>query len=191
MDWLLIASVFWKVCLGILLLVVSVLAGYICGTLASIRNSVESIRNTLKSTEGLIDKQLTPLLGDASQTIKTINDGLPEMLENVNRLTAHVYQVSESEIQPTVRCVQEITATVNRNVGRLDELFNMLGDFSQQTVKRAGSYRDQFTRPITDFISVWSALKAGWQVCSRLLRPNMAQSSNSSEGSHHEETQNE
>ena len=114
-----------------------------------------------------------------------------EMLENVNRLTAHVYQVSESEIQPTVRSVQEITATINRNVGRLDELFNMLGDFSEQTVKRAGSYRDQFTRPITDFISVWSALKSGLQVCTRLLRPNMAQSSNNSEGSHHQETQNE
>ena len=88
MEWLPIASVFWKICLGILLLAFSVLIGYVCATLGSIRNSLDSIRNTLKSTEGLIDKEVTTLLGDVDQTVKEVNKGLPELLENINGITA-------------------------------------------------------------------------------------------------------
>ena len=191
MEWSVIASVFWKVCFGILLISLSALVGYICAALGSIRNSLDSIRNTLKSTEGLIDKEVTTLLRDVDETVKEVNKGLPELLENINGITASVQEISEAEIQPTVHSIQEMTETVNQNVAKLDGLVEEVADFSQKTVKRAGYYRDQLSIPITDVISVWSGLKAGWEVFSRSRKPKKSESGNNSEASNQGGTQDE
>lgn len=180
MDWSLVASVLWKICLGVLLLALSALVGYVCATLGSIRNSLDSIRNTLKSSENLIDQEVTTLLRDVDQTVKEVNQQLPQILENVNGLTASLQEISEAEIQPTVHNVQHITETIDRNLTKLDELVHAAVDFSQQTVRRAGYYRDQLSVPITDIISAWEGFKRGFEAFSRFNRAGKSDSGSDS-----------
>jgi len=176
MEWSLIASVFWKVCFGVLLVALSALVGYVCAMLGSIRNSLDSIQNTLKSTEHLIDKEVTTLLWDVGQTVKEVNKGLPELLQNVNGITASLQEISQADIQPTVHSIREMTKTVSQNLEKLDQLVDGVANFSQHTVERAGYYRDQLSIPINDVIGVWSGLKAGWEVFSRSRKPKESES---------------
>ena len=164
MNWV---PLLWIIPLGLSLLALTVLVGYICGVLGGVRNSIHSIDNTLKSVKDLVDKEVGTLLQDIDQTVKEVNDALPQLLENINGITASIQQISESEIQPTTHSIQEMTETINQNVAKIDELINLLTDFSQQTVKRAGYYRDQLSVPVTDIISLWSGIKAGWEVFSQ------------------------
>ena len=163
MDWVSFASVFWKISLAILLLALCALVGYVCATLGSIRNSLESIRNTLKTSAGVIDRELTTLLGDVDQTVREVNTELPQILRNINRITASVDEISRTEIQPTIHNIHQMTETVDRNLAKLDRIVNTVADFSQETVRHARYYRDQLSMPITDTISGWEGFKRGFE----------------------------
>ena len=170
MDWALVASVSWKICLGVLLLALTALVGYFCAALGSIRNSLDSIRNTLRSTENLIDQEVTTLVRDVDQAVKEVNRQLPQILENVSEITASIQEISREEIQPTAHNIQQMTDTVNQNLAKLDRLVNAVVDFSQQTVNRAGYYRDQLSIPITEILSAWEGFKRGFEVFSRFSK---------------------
>ena len=180
MEWSMVASVFWKVLVGILLLVLSVLAGFLCSALGSIRKSLENIQNTMKSTEGLIDTEVTTLIRDVNHIVTEVKNELPELLENLNGIAASVREMSKAEIRPTARNIQQMTETINQNVAKLDELVNVVVDFSQQTVKRARYYRDQFSTPITDIISAWEGFKRGFEVFSRFRKTGKSDSGSNS-----------
>ena len=70
MDWGVIASIFWKVSLGILLLALTALVGYLCAAVGSLRNSLNSIRNTLNSTESIVNQELAELITDVDKTVQ-------------------------------------------------------------------------------------------------------------------------
>ena len=168
-------SLLWIIPLGLVLLA---LAGFFVSL-------AFRIGRALKSVESLVDKEVSTLLRDVDQTVKNkdqevgvllkdidqtvkeLNNELPQLLENINGITASIQQISESEIQPMTHNIQEMTETVNQNFAKIEELINLLTDFSQQTVTRAGYYRDQLAIPITDIISLWSGIKAGWEVFSQ------------------------
>jgi uncharacterized protein YoxC len=164
-------SLLWQIPLALALLALAwlfVSLAYSIGrALKSIENLVDKeVSNLLKSTENLVGvhKEVSTLLESLDQTVTELNRELPQLLENVNGITASIQQISESEIQPTTHSIQEMTETINRNVAKIDELINVLTDFSQTTVKRAKYYRDQLSVPVTDIISGWSGIKAGWEV---------------------------
>ncbi|MCZ6679136.1 MAG: DUF948 domain-containing protein [Candidatus Poribacteria bacterium] len=140
-----------------MLFALSLLFVYLCAVL-------KSIRKNLRSIERLTYQEVGNLLQDVDQTVKTLNGELPQLLKNINEITASVHEISVSEIQPMTHSIQEMTETVNQNVAKMDELIDSITDFSQTTVKRAEFYRDQLSIPITDVISLWSGIKAGWEV---------------------------
>jgi uncharacterized protein YoxC len=133
---------------------------YLCAVL-------NSIRRNLRSIEKLTYQEVGVLLRDVDQTVKTVNEQLPELLKNVNEITASVQRISESEIQPMTHHIQEITEVASQNVAKIDELIDVLTEFSETTVKRASYYRDQLAIPVADIISAWSGVKAGWEVLSQ------------------------
>jgi len=158
MEWL---SILWKVCLAVMLLLLSGVLGYLWFAL------LPSLRKTLKSVEGLIDKEVSPLLKDIDQTSKILNTELPQLLKNINEIAVSLDEISKSELQPITHNIQEVTGVVNQNISKIDELVDVAADFSHQTIKRAELYRDQLSIPITDIISLWSGIKAGWEAFRR------------------------
>lgn len=163
-------SLYWQIPLGILLLVLAGffiwLASRIGKTLKSVENLLDkSVPSLLKATEQLVGvhSDVSTLLTSLDGTVTELNQKLPELLENVNGITASIQQISESEIRPTTHNIQEITDSVNQNIARIDELVNTVTDFSQTTVKHVEYYRDQLSVPVSDFVSAWSAVKVGWE----------------------------
>ena len=171
MDTLLnTASLYWQIPLGLLLLVLAAffiwLAVRIGKTLQSVENLLDkSIPSLLKATEQLVSvhSDVSTLLTSLDGTVTELNQKLPELLENINGITASMQQISESEIRQTTHNIQEITDTVNQNIAKIDELVNTVTDFSQTTVKHVEYYRDQLSVPVSDFVSAWSAVKVGWE----------------------------
>lgn len=168
------ASLYWQIPLGILLLVLAIfftwLASQIGKTLKSVDNLLDkSIPSLLKATEHLVGvhRDLSTLLTSLDGTVTELNQRLPQLLENVNGITASIQQLSDSEIRATTHNIQEITETVNQNIAKIDELVNTMADFSQATIKHVEYYRDQLSVPVGDFISAWSALKRSWGVFSQ------------------------
>ncbi len=172
MDALLnMASLYWQIPLGLLLLVLAIFfiwfASRIGKTLKSVDNLLDkSIPTLLKATEHLVGvhRDLSTLLTSLDGTVTELNQKLPQLLENINGITASVQQLSESEIRATTHNIQEITETVNQNIAKIDELVNTVTDFSKTTIKHAEYYRDQLSVPVTDFLGAWSALKRTWDV---------------------------
>lgn len=164
MEW---APIVWKLSFAVFLIVLSGAVVYLAVRLG---NVLESMGATIKSVEVVVDKEVNNLLKDVDQTVKELNNELPQLLKNINAITASIHQISESEVQPIAHNIHEVTEAVSQGVGKLDELANMLGDFSQDTVKRAEYYRDQLAVPITDIISLWSGIKTGWEVFSQSRR---------------------
>lgn len=163
-------SLYWQIPLGLLLLVLAGffiwLASRIGKTLKSVENLLDkSVPSLLKATEQLVGvhSDVSTLLTSLDGTVTELNQKLPELLENVNGITASIQQISESEIRPTTHNIQEITDSVNQNIARIDELVNTVTDFSQTTVKHVEYYRDQLSVPVSDFVSAWSAVKVGWE----------------------------
>ena len=164
------ASLYWQIPLGLLLLALAVffiwLAVRINKTLKSVENLLDkSIPNLLKATEQLvgIHRDVSTLLTSLDGTVTELNQKLPELLENINGITASMQQISDSEIRQTTHNIQEITETINQNIAKIDALVNTVTDFSQTTVKHAEYYRDQLSVPVSDFVSAWSAVKVGWE----------------------------
>lgn len=163
MDWGVIASIFWKFSLGILLLGLTVLAGYLCAAVGSLRNSLNSIRNTLNSTESIVNQELGELIADVDKTVKTVNEELPTLLQNLSGLTASLQEISESEIQPTVHNIQEMSGALNQSIQELEELVQKVSGFSGQTIEQATFFRNQLAVSLADTISLWQGIKAGWE----------------------------
>ena len=162
MDWSFVASIFWKLSLGILLLALTALAGYLCAAVGSLRNSLNSIRNTLNSTESIVNQEIGELISDVDKTVKEVNKELPELLQNLNGLTASLQGISESEIQPTVHNIQEMSSTLNQSIHELEALVQKVTDFSGQTIEQAAFFRNQLAGSLTDIVSLWQGVKAGW-----------------------------
>ena len=169
------SSLYWQIPLGLLLTVLSVvfiwLAFRIGKTLKSVEALLdENVFNLLKAIEELVDIHkavsavASSLFRSVDRAIITLNRELPQLLEATKRIAASIGQISESEIRPTMQNIQEITETVNQNVAKIDAVVDSTKDFSQTTIKQAEYYRDQVFGPVTNFISGWSALKAGWKV---------------------------
>ena len=162
MDWSLIASLFWKFSLGIFLLALTALAGYMCAAIGSFRNSLNSIRNTLNSTENIINQEVGELITDVDRTVKEVNKELPELLQNLNGLTASLQGISESEIQPTVHNIQEMSGALNQSIQELEALIQNVSSFSGQTIEQATFFRNQIAVSLADIVSLWQGIKAGW-----------------------------
>ena len=162
MDWSLIASLFWKFSLGVLLIALTALAGYMCAAVGSLRNSLNSIRNTLNSTENIVNQEIGVLINDVDKTVKEVNKELPELLQNLNGLTASLQGISESEIQPTVHNIQEMSAVLNQSIHELDALVQKVSSFSGQTIEQATFFRNQLATSLADIVSLWQGIKAGW-----------------------------
>jgi len=168
------ASLYWQIPLGLLLLVLAIffvwLASRIGKTLKSVENLLDkNVPSLLKATEQLVGvhRDISTLLTSIDGTVTELNQKLPQLLENINGITASIQQISESEIRSTTHNIQEITETMNQNIAKIDELVNSVTDFSQTTIKQVEHYRDQLSVPVTDVISAWSALKRSWDVFSR------------------------
>jgi methyl-accepting chemotaxis protein len=166
MEW---ASIVWKLSLAVFLIVLSGAVVYLVVRLGSVLGDIGA---TFKSVEAIVDKEMNSLLKDVDQTVKELNSELPELLKNISAITASIQQISESEVQPITHNIHEMTDVVGQSVAKLDELVNLLGDFSQNTVKHAEYYRDQLAVPITDIISLWSGIKTGWEVFSQSRKPD-------------------
>ena len=162
MDWSLIASIFWKFSLGVLLLALTALAGYLCAAIGSLRNSLNSIRNTLNSTESIVNQEIGELISDVDKTVKEVNKELPQLLQNLNGLTASLQGISESEIQPTVHNIQEMSGALNQSIQELEELVQKVTSFSGQTLEQATFFRNQLAVSLADIVSLWQGVKAGW-----------------------------
>ena len=163
-------SLYWQIPLGLLLLVLAIffiwLAARIGKTLRSVENLLDkSIPSLLKATEQLVGvhRDVSTLLTSLDGTVTELNQKLPQLLENINGITASIQQISESEIRQTTHNIQEITETVNQNIAKIDELVDSVSGFSQATIKHVEYYRDQLSVPVSDFVSAWSAVKAGWE----------------------------
>ena len=162
MDWGFIASIFWKFSLGVLLLALTALVGYLCAAVGSLRNSLNSIRNTLNSTESIVNQEIGELITDVDKTVKEVNKELPELLQNLNGLTASLQGISESEIQPTVHNIQEMSGVLNQSIQELDALVQKVSSFSGQTLEQAAFFRNQLAVSLADVVSLWQGVKAGW-----------------------------
>ena len=187
MDTLLnFASLYWQIPLGLLLLVLAIfliwLASRIGKTLKSVDDLLnKSVPSLLKATEHLVGvhRDISTLLTSLDGTVTELNQKLPQLLENINGITASIQQISESEIRLTTHNIQEITETVNKNIAKIDELVDTVTGFSQSTIKHVEYYRDQLSVPVTDFISAWSALKRSWDVFSQSRRSSTSASDES------------
>lgn len=163
MDPNLILTIFWQSSLGIALLALTALFIYLCATLGSLRKSLNSIQNTLNSTENLVNQEVGILINDVTQTVKEINKELPQLLQNLNGVTAAIQHISENEIQPTLHNVQEMTEQLNQAVQKLEALVNSVSTFSGQTLEQAEYFRNQIAVSLADVISIWHGVKAGWE----------------------------
>ena len=162
MDWFVLASIFWKLSLGLLLIVLTVLAGYLCAALDSLRNSLNSIQDTLNSIEDVVNQELSALIIDVDKTTKALNEELPTLLGNLRELLASWKGISESEIRPTVNNVREISTALSHSTQELNRLIKKVSDFSSETVEQIAFFRNQFAVLLTSAISLLHGIKAGW-----------------------------
>ncbi len=162
MDWSLLASIFWKLSLGLLLIALTVLTGYLCAAVGSLRNSLHSIRDTLRSIESVVNQELSELIIDIDRTAKVLNTELPTLLGNLRSVLASWEGISESEIRPTVHNVREMSNVLSRSAQELDRLVQKVSDFSAETVDQVAFFRNQLAGLLTNTISVWHGIKAGW-----------------------------
>ena len=94
--------------------------------------------------------------------MKEVNKELPELLQNLNGLTASLQGISESEIQPTVHNIQEMSGALNQSIQELDALVQKVSRFSGQTIEQATFFRNQIAVSLADIVSLWQGIKAGW-----------------------------
>lgn len=196
MDWNFIGSIFWKFGLGVLLLALTALVGYLCAAVGSFRNSLNSIQNTLNSIENIVNQEIGELITDVDKTVNAVNEELPELLQNINLvlsmmhqtadwvntelpgilqningLTASLQGISESEIQPTVHNIQEMSGALNQSIQELDELVQKVSNFSGQTIEQATFFRNQLVVSLADIVGLWQGIKAGWDSFSSTRSP--------------------
>ena len=162
MDWSWLASIFWKLALGLLLITLTALTGYLCAALGSLRQSLNSIRDTLQSIESVVNQELSELIIDADEMAKTLNKELPTLLGNLRALLASWKSMSESEIRPTVHNVQEISIALNHSTQEFNRLVQKVSVFSAETVEQISFFRNRLAGLLTNAIGMWHGIKAGW-----------------------------
>ena len=182
MDWNFYISIFWQVSLGIALIALTILVIYLCKVLSSLRNSLSSIQNTLNSTEKLVNNEIGILITDATQTLKVINNDLPEFMQNLNGVTALIQQISENEVQPTAHNIQELTFSLSKSIQELEALVQKVSTFSGDTIHQAEYFRNQVAESLADIVGLWHGLKAGWDKISKLTQSNGTPQSNTNNG---------
>lgn len=182
MDWNLYITIFWQCSLGIALIALTILVIYLCRALSSIKNSLSSIQNTLNSTEKLVDNEIGVLITDASQTLKVINNDLPQLLQNLNAVTASIQQISENEVQPTIHNIQELTLALSKSIQELESLVQKVSTFSGDTIHQAEYFRNQVAESLADIVGLWHGLRAGWDRIYRSTQSNGTPQSNTSNG---------
>ncbi len=163
MDSEVILSIIWKCSLSMALLALTALFIYLCAALSSIRKSLNSIQNTLNSTENLVNQEVGILINDVTQTVKEINKELPQLLQNINGITASLQQISENEIQTTLHNVQELTEALNHSIHEFESVVHKVSSFSGQTIEQAEYFRNQVAVSLADIIGLWHGVKAGWE----------------------------
>ena len=142
-------SLYWQIPLGLLLLVLSIFFTWLAFRIGKTLKSVEALLdgnvfNLLKAIEELavIHKDVSnvarSLLRSLDRTVTALNRELPQLLETTKRIAASVRQISDSEIQPTMHNIQEITGTVNQNIAKIDGLVD--------TVKECFTNNNQASR---------------------------------------------
>lgn len=162
MDWSLLISNLWKLSLGLLLIVLTVFTGYLCAAFISLRNSLNSIRDTLNSMEDIVNQELSELIIDLDKTAKALNEELPTLLRHLSALLASWENISESEIRPTVNNVREISTALNHSTQELNQLVQKVSNFSAETVAQITFFRNQVAGFLTNAISLWQGIRAGW-----------------------------
>ncbi len=175
MDWSFIASLFWKFSLGVLLLALTALVGYLCAAIGSLRDSLNSIRNTLNSTENIINQEIGVLVTDVDKTVKEVNKELPQLLQNLSGLTASLQTISDSEIRATAHNIQEMSGALNQSLQQLEELVQKASNFSGQTIEQATFFRNQLAVSLTEVISLWQGIKAGWDSFTSAHQPSASE----------------
>lgn len=182
MDWNFYITIFWQGSLGIALIALTILVIYLCIALSSLRNSLSSIQNTLNSTEKLVNNEIGILITDASQTLKAINNDLPELLKNLNGVTASIQQISENEVQPTIHNIQELTLALSKSIQELESLVQKVSTFSGDTIHQAEYFRNQVAESLADIVGLWHGLKAGWDRIYKSTQSNGTPQSNTNNG---------
>ena len=182
MDWNFYITIFWQCSLGIALIALTILVIYLCIALSSLRNSLSSIQNTLNSTEKLVNNEIGILITDASQTLKAINNDLPELLQNLNGVTASIQQISENEVQPTIHNIQELTLALSKSIQELESLVQKVSTFSGDTIHQAEYFRNQVAESLADIVGLWHGLKAGWDRIYKSTQSNGTPQSNTNNG---------
>lgn len=107
-------SLYWQIPLGLLLLALAVLAVFVVGLAFRIGKTLKSVESLidkevgalLKSVENRLENEVSALLKSVDGTVTEVNRELPQLLENINGITASIQQISESEIQPTTHSIQ-------------------------------------------------------------------------------------
>ena len=161
MDWSLLSSIFWKLSLGLLLIALTALTGYLCTALGSLRHSLNSIRDTLQSIESVVNQELSELIIGVDRTAKALNKELPTLLGNLRALLASWESISESEIRPTINNVKKISTALNCSTQELNRLVQKVSVFSGETVEQISFFRNRLTELLTNAISMWHRVKAG------------------------------
>ena len=162
MDWSSLASIFWKLSLGLLLIGLTVLIGYLCAAVGSLRNSLNCIRDTLNSIESIVSQEFSELIVNVDRTTQVLNKELPTLLRNLQALIASWEGISESEIRPTAHNIKEMSAALNRSTRELDQLVQFVSNFSAETVDQITFFRDQLVGFLANAISLLHGIKAGW-----------------------------
>ena len=182
MDWNLYISIFWQCSLGIALIALTILVIYLCKAISSLRNSLGSIENTLNSTQKLVNNEIGILISDATQTLKVINNDLPELLQNLNGITASIQKISENEVQPTAHNIQELTLALSKSIQELETLVQKVSTFSGDTIHQAEYFRNQIAESLADIVGLWHGLKAGWDKIYKFTQSNGTPQSNTNNG---------
>lgn len=162
MDWSWLASSFWKLSLGLLLITLTVLTGYLCAALRSLRHLLNSIQDTFQSIESVVDQELSELIIDVDRTAKALNRELPTLLRNLRALLASWEGISKSEIQPTVNNVKAMSTALNQSTQELNRLVQKVSVFSGETVEQIAFFRNRLAGLLTNAIGMWHGIKAGW-----------------------------
>ena len=87
---------------------------------------------TLKSLEAVLDGEILTLLKQLNQTIGSLDQDLPELLESLNGLMVTLEKISAQEIQPTLHSLQEITELINQRVSEIDLFIMEVNKFSKK-----------------------------------------------------------
>ena len=122
MEW---ASLFWKAGFGFMILSSIVSIGYLWATVENVRDVLRSTKSLISALvrnlmKGFVNKEIDALLKNIDGTLKRLNMGLPQLLENMNGIATSMQQI-RSRLKPMNQNTSELTETVNQNTAKIDD----------------------------------------------------------------------